>query len=242
MTKINGLGKDMTDQRLRAMTGQVMALVLGWLCACAAIGQPAPATPAPASGAAAPLASSVPAPSLLVRVALQTSMGTIVLDLDKAHAPLTTANFMKYVDQKRLNGTTFYRSMHMAGDANGLIQGGASGDPKRILPPVKHEPTSLTGLTNRDGAISMARGEPGTANGDFFICIGNMTGLDAHPGEQGDALGYAAFGRVVEGMDVVQRIYAAPISPTKGAGFMRGQMIAAPVKIIMASRVKPGAR
>ena len=190
------------------------------------------------SATAPPVAPTLaPAPGL-VRVSLQTSVGTIILDLDKTHAPITTANFLKYVDQKRLNGTTFYRAMQMAGGASGLIQGGASGARDRILPPIAHEPTTQTGLSNRDGAITMARNAPGTADADFFICIGDMSGLDAHPSGAGDNLGYAAFGRVVEGMDVVKQIFAAPISPTKGIGFMKGQMIAAPIKIIAASRVK----
>ena len=190
------------------------------------------------SATAPPVAPTRAPTSGLVRVSLQTSVGTIILDLDKAHAPITAANFLKYVDQKRLNGTTFYRAMQMAGGASGLIQGGASGARERILPPIAHEPTTQTGLSNRDGTITMARNAPGTADADFFICIGDMSGLDAHPSGAGDNLGYAAFGRVVEGMDVVKQIFAAPISPTKGIGFMKGQMIAAPIKIIAASRVK----
>ncbi len=188
-----------------------------------------------------PTVSAVTAPAaVLVRVSLQTSMGTITLDLDKTHAPVTVANFLKYVDQKRLNGTMLYRAMKMEGGA-GLIQGGASGDPRRILPPIAHEPTTQTGLSNRDGAIAMARGAPGTATADFFISIGDMSGLDAHLGQSGDNLGYAVFGRVVDGMDVVQRIFNAPVSPTKGEGWMKGQMLAVPVKIVATQRVKASA-
>jgi peptidyl-prolyl cis-trans isomerase A (cyclophilin A) len=188
------------------------------------------------------IASPAPAPKFAtVRVAFQTSEGVIVLELEKQRAPITTANFLKYVDQKRWDGIVIYRATTIAQDPLlGLIQGGARNDPKRILPPIAHEPTSKTGLSHTDGAISMARGKPGSANADFFIIVGPMTSLDADPKAAGDNLGYAAFGRVVEGMDVVRKILAAPVSPTLGAGIMRGQMLAKPVKVISARRVLAG--
>jgi peptidyl-prolyl cis-trans isomerase A (cyclophilin A) len=174
-----------------------------------------------------------------VRVALQTSEGVILLELEKQRAPVTTANFLKYVDQKRWDGVTFYRATNVAKDPLlGLIQGGARNDPKRVLAPIAHEPTSKTGLSNTDGAISMARGAPGSANGDFFIIVGDMSSLNADPKAAGDNLGFAAFGHVVEGMDVVRKILATPISPTLGAGIMRGQMLAKPVRVVSARRVK----
>jgi peptidyl-prolyl cis-trans isomerase A (cyclophilin A) len=186
-----------------------------------------------------PLAAA-PAPKFAtVRVAMQTTEGLILLELEKERAPITTANFLKYVDQKRWDGVTFYRATTIAKDPLlGLIQGGARNDPKRLLPPIAHEPTSKTGLSNSDGAISMARGKPGSANADFFIIIGDMSSLNADPKAAGDNLGFAAFGRVVEGMDVVRRILAAPTSPTLGAGIMKGQMLAKPVKVVSARRVK----
>lgn len=191
---------------------------------------------------AAPVAAQAPteAPrSAVVRVSLQTSEGPIVLELEKERAPLTTANFLRYVDQKRLDGTSFYRAMKLS-DAPlfGLIQGGVRGDPKRSLPPVAHEPTSRTGLSHVDATISMARGAPGSATGDFFITIGALTTLDANPAQAGDNLGFAAFGRVVEGMDVVHRILGLPTSPTAGEGAMKGQMLATPVRIITARRAE----
>lgn len=167
------------------------------------------------------------------RVSLRTAEGTIVVELERERAPVTTANFLRYVGEKRFDGATFYRAMKIA-PGHGLIQGGTRGDPKRVLPKIKHEPTSTTGLSHNDGAISMARGAPGSADGDFFITMGALTSLDADLSKPGDNLGYAVFGRVVEGMDVVQRIVAAPISPTEGVGFMKGQMIAAPIKITAA--------
>jgi peptidyl-prolyl cis-trans isomerase A (cyclophilin A) len=118
--------------------------------------------------------------------------------------------------------------------AGGLIQGGILGDPKRLLPPVEHEPTTRTGLSHVDGTISLARYAPGTATAEFFITIGDAKFLDANPAMAGDNQGFAAFGRVVEGMDVVRAILAAPTSPTKGEGVMKGQMLDDAVRILLA--------
>lgn len=190
-----------------------------------------------ALAAAAPRA---PAPLLdTVRVALTTTSGTIVLDLDVRHAPVTATNFVHYVDQHRLDGTTFYRVMRLPWGTppNGIIQGGPRGDPKRVLKPIVHEPTSQTGILHTAGTISMARLAPGTATGDFSILLSDLKGFDAGSNPN-DPAGYAAFGHVVEGMEVVRKIYDAPLSPTLGAGIMKGQMIAAPVRIVSAHRVK----
>ena len=107
-----------------------------------------------------------------------------------------------------------------------------------MLPPIAHEPTSKTGLSHVDGAISMARYAPGTADADFFITIGDLESMDADPAQPGDNQGFAVFGRVVEGMGVVRRILAAPTSPTEGEGVMKGQMLASPVRIISAARAE----
>ncbi len=184
----------------------------------------------------APLAPPPVAPATL-SIVMTTSEGPITLALEKERAPLTTANFLRYVDQKRLDGVTFYRAMKLGADG-GLIQGGPQGEVKRLLPPVKHEPTSQTGLSHVDATISMARFAPGSATADFFITVGPVLSLDANPSGSGDTAGFAAFGHVVEGMDVVKRILAAPTSPTAGIGVMKGQMIAAPVKILTVRRVK----
>jgi len=193
--------------------------------------------------AAAPLLAQPRAPALLapapaadlVPVAIDTSLGRIVVALDRAHAPVTTANFLRYVDTHHLDGETFYRASHM-GDA-GLIQGGVRSDVRKLYPPIAHEPTSETGLKNVTGAISMANAGPGTAKADFFILLSDMPGLDAG-GPGGDANGFAAFGHVTEGMDVVKAIFASPVSPTRGEGVMKGQMLDPPIKIIKAERVK----
>ncbi len=207
-------------------------LALLWLSFMPALAQTGAQPAPPPTEGQLPLLAPRPA---TIRVSLQTSEGPIVLELEKERAPVTTANFLRYVDQKRLDGTSFYRATKVA-DGYGLIQGGVRNDPKRVLPPIAHEPTSKTGLSHVDGAISMARAAPGSASADFFIMIGAIPSMDADPAQPGDNLGFAVFGRVVEGMDVVRHILDAPTSPTEGEGAMKGQMIAAPVRIIMARR------
>lgn len=177
---------------------------------------------------------SQPAPPRTVKVTLTTAQGPIVLELEEQRAPVTTGNFLRYVDQKKLDGAAFYRAAKAPNaPAYGLVQFGTRNDPKRTLKPVAHEPTSQTGLSHKDGTISLARAAPGTGAGDFFIMVGDTPSLDAQPG--GDP-GFAAFGRVVEGMDVVKAIMAAPTDPDQGEGVMKGQFLAAPVTIVSARR------
>lgn len=196
-------------------------------------------TPAFAAPPKRPVATvAAPLPDV-VRVALTTEAGTITLDLDHKRAPLTVENFVRYVDQKRFDGIVFYRVMRLpwGTQPNGLIQAGARGDPKRVLKPVAHEPTSQTGILHKAGTISMARMAPGTATADFSILIADMPGLDAGTNPN-DPAGYAAFGQVVEGMDVVKKIFDMPLDPVKGQGFMKGQFLAKEVKLVSARRVK----
>lgn len=190
---------------------------------------------------AAPAAAQVaPAPPRTDLVVLDTTLGDITLAIETERAPITAANFLRYVDEHRLDGTVFYRAMRLTWgpQPNGLIQGGTQYDPKRVLPPIAHEPTSQTGLSHVAGAISMARYAPGTATGDFSIMVSAQPSLDADPrGETDDArAGFAAFGHVVSGMDVVLKIFAAPTDPEKGEGWMKGQMLAEPVTIVHARR------
>lgn len=185
---------------------------------------------------APPPQAAVRAPAI-VRVRFKTGLGDIVMALEKERAPVTTAYILKHVDQKRFDGANFYRAYKITPDGRlGLVQGGVM-DPKKQLPPVPHEPTTKTGLSHVDGAVSLARLAPGTATANFFIILGDLQSLDADPKATGDNQGYAVFGRVIEGMDVVRRILDAPISPSKGAGAMKGQMIAAPVPILGVARV-----
>jgi peptidyl-prolyl cis-trans isomerase A (cyclophilin A) len=171
----------------------------------------------------------------LVPVAIDTSLGHIVVALDEARAPITTANFLRYVDTHRFDGESFYRSLRIGN--GGLIQGGVRSDTRKLFPPIAHEPTSKTGLHNVAGSIVMARLEPGSAQADFFILANDTPAYDAGAPD-GDADGFAVFGHVTEGMDVVKRILAAPTSPTEGEGVMRGQMLDPRIKIIKAERLK----
>lgn len=178
-----------------------------------------------------------------VDVVLETGMGAITIALEVERAPITAANFLRYVEEGRFDGTVFYRAMSLDREPkpNGLLQGGTQFDPKRILPGIEHEPTTKTGLSHTNGALSMAMLEPGSANGDFSIMLQDQTGLDARP-EDPDPVwqnGYAVFGYVIDGMDVVAAIHQSPIDPDKGQPAMRGQMLAKPVKIIKARRAEP---
>jgi peptidyl-prolyl cis-trans isomerase A (cyclophilin A) len=176
-----------------------------------------------------------------VRVALTTDLGVIEVELDHAHAPVTVENFVRYVDTRRFDGMTFYRAMHLAWgeQPNGLIQAGLQGMPGKVFAPITHEPTSRTGILHVAGTLSMARFAPGSATSDFSILLSDMHGFDADPAatDPDTQAGYAAFGHVVVGMDVVRRIWDAPRSPTKGEGVMKGQMLAPPVRVLTAKRV-----
>jgi peptidyl-prolyl cis-trans isomerase A (cyclophilin A) len=198
----------------------------------------ATALPAAAQEAAPPSSTPAAAKFATVRVALQTGEGQIVLELEKERAPITTANFLRYLDAHRLDGATFYRASKVASDPDfGLVQFGVRADPKRAYPPIAHEPTTKTGLSHLDGTISMARNAPGSATGDFFVTVGAMPTMDADPKLPGDNLGFAAFGRVVEGMEVIHRILNLPVSQTSGEGVMKGEMLAQPVRITSAKRL-----
>jgi len=174
-----------------------------------------------------------PRASGLVRVRLVTSEGPIVLALEARRAPATTANFMAYVDDRRFDGTSFYRAAKRRADPRfGFIQGGIQTDARRILPPFPLEPTSKTGVRHLDSTISMARrADPDSAGGNFIITLGPIPSLDAN----GTSLGYAAFGHVISGRATMERILAAPTGG--GTDAMRGQMILRPVRLIRAERL-----
>ncbi|MEA3037525.1 MAG: peptidyl-prolyl cis-trans isomerase [Sphingomonadales bacterium] len=164
---------------------------------------------------------------------IETEAGTIVVALDHARAPVTTTNFVRYADDHRFDGTYFYRAARNRFAADqGFIQGGIAHSIRLMLPPIPLEPTARTGLHHVDGTISMAHASPDTTMGDFVICVGAHPGLDAHP-EKGEP-GYPAFGRVVEGMDVVRRILAAPTAG--GASGRPGEQILKPVRILRITR------
>lgn len=211
-------------------------MMLPLLMLLAATQATAPAAAQTPAALPAPSATTTPAPAApqaaLVRVRLTTDAGPIVIGVDPTAAPVTAGNFLKYVDQKKLDGIGFYRAVKV-GDGYGLVQFGTRNDPKRTLPPIAHEPTTQTGLSHVDGALSMAMATPGTAAGDFFVVVGDITSMDAKPGEPG----FAVFGRVIEGMDVIRRILIAPTSPTAGEGVMKGQMLDPVIRITSARRM-----
>jgi len=186
-----------------------------------------------------PRAVAADATSAAEKVRLETSEGPIVIRLEMKRAPITAGNFLRYVDEKRFDGTSFYRAARNRRDPTfGLVQGGINHKAVRALIPIAHEPTSRTGLKHGDGTVSMARNAPGTAMGDFFITVGPASYLDARPGN----IGYAAFGQVVEGMSVVRKILAGPTHPGGWSKTTMGQSLVTPIRIISARRVRSPAR
>ncbi|RZJ78994.1 MAG: peptidylprolyl isomerase, partial [Brevundimonas sp.] len=179
-----------------------------------------------------------PVPEGATRIVIHAKPGDIIADLYGDKAPVTVANFLRYVDQKRFDAMTFYRASHPDNVLDyGVIQGGLNGNAAKMLKPIAHEPTSKTGIIHLDGTLSMGRLAPGTATADFFICVGDSPYLDADPSQPGDNLGFAAFGRVVQGMDIVRQILVLPRSPTRGVGPMKGQLLEPPVPISTVRRV-----
>jgi peptidyl-prolyl cis-trans isomerase A (cyclophilin A) len=171
-------------------------------------------------------------------VELVTDAGKMVVRLETKRAPITTANFLRYVDSKRMaTAFKFYRTTRSWGEGNALVQGGNRGDARLNYPPIAHEPTTVTGLTHCKGALAMARLAPGDATSDFFILLSDIPGFDADPAASGDNAGFAVFGELVSGLGVAEKIYAAPVSPTKGEGVMVGQMLDPEFKILSARRI-----
>jgi len=202
------------------------------------IARPVFAQDAPDAAPAEPASASAPA-FATTPVVLETSMGDIIIALETERAPITAGNFLRYVDEGRFDGAVFYRAMKLDWDQpNGLIQGGAQNHYDRILDPIAHEPTSETGVLHEAGSLSMAMGEPGSATGDFSILLRAQPSMDADPDNEDPYRqhGFAAFGKVTDGMDVVLAIHAAPIDPDLGEGWMKGEMLANPVLIVKARR------
>ena len=210
--------------------------LLGLCAALAVSAAQAQTPPAPVAAPPAPAPAAKPLP----RVKIQTTEGDIVLELNTDKAPLTANNYLKYVDRGLFNGATFYRASRPPGYTAadyGLIQGGLQNDPKKVLPPIAHESTLKTGLTHATmGTISMGRHAPGTAQADWSITLGDMSYLDADPKDPKNP-GFAAFGHVVEGLEVVQKIIVLPTDPNRGEGAMKGEILVKPVRILKVSRV-----
>lgn len=181
---------------------------------------------------AAPLGSALRAPQVLVK--LDTDLGALVIALCAERAPKTVANFLAHVDQGLFAGGSFYRIVRPDNDAARppihVIQGGrlANGNRPSPLPAIPHESTAETGLRHRDGTISMARGAPGTACSEFFICLGPNPELDAGGRRHPDGQGFAAFGRVTQGLDAFRRLDRAEVGDGPSGAPPR-QWLAAPI-------------
>lgn len=175
-----------------------------------------------------------------VRVMMATSQGDIEIELYADRAPITAGNFLKLVDGERLDGGSFYRVVTYEND-NGnpkieVIQGGLGDEGEGSVEPIAHETTEQTGILHKDGVISMARGDVGTASSEFFICLGDQPGLDYGNVRNPDEQGFAAFGQVVSGMDVVRRINQLPADAPSDSDYTRGQILTDPVTIVSVRR------
>lgn len=163
------------------------------------------------------------------QILMNTELGDITIELYQKKAPRSVANFLKYVNEKRYEGTVFYRVVRKDNQPENpikiaVIQGGLPGElyKKNSLPPIAHETTAQTGILHKDGVISLARLEPGTATSEFFICVGDQPELDFGGKRNPDGQGFAAFGKVIAGMDVVRAIHQKPV---------KGQILNPVVKI-----------
>lgn len=175
------------------------------------------------------------------RVKLDTSLGPIVIEVDVKHAPLSAGEFLRYVGLRLYDGGAFYRVVRANDDQApariDVVQGGLTAL-DRALPPIAHESTAQTGIHHTDGVISLARREIGTTSGaKFFICLGKQPALDFGGNRNSDGQGFAAFGRVIKGMNIVRKIYRLPVDANSGTGPTKGQMLANPVVIRSASRL-----
>ncbi|NOY50366.1 MAG: peptidylprolyl isomerase [Chlorobi bacterium] len=150
------------------------------------------------------------------KIIMKTEAGDIIIELYPEKAPITVANFLRYVNENRFGDATFYRTVTPDNQSGSkvkieVVQGGLFEDEHPdMLEPIKHETTEQTGILHKDGVISMARNEPGTATSEFFICIGDQPALDYAGMRNGDGQGFAAFGKVIEGMDVIRKIQKSP--------------------------------
>ena len=179
------------------------------------------------------------------KVSLDTEAGSIVIELYADKAPGTVANFLRYIDQKRYDGGRFYRVVRLDNQANNpvkieVIQGGLQNDTLKAFPAIPQETTQKTGLKHLDGTLSLARGQPNSGASEFFICINDQPELDFGGKRNPDGQGFAAFGRVVSGMDVVRRIQQGETgSPGPTNAYANPlQLLKVPVVIRKAGRVK----
>lgn len=148
----------------------------------------------------------------LPKVKMETQLGNIILELDTIKAPVSAKNFLEHIRKGTYNDAVFYRVVRMDNQANNdikieVIQGGVFTEIRfEKIKPIRHETTQETSLKHLNGTISMARMEPGTASTEFFICINNQPDLDFGGKRNPDGQGFAAFGQVIKGMNVVRKI------------------------------------
>lgn len=175
-----------------------------------------------------------------VRITMTTSQGDIEIDLYLDKAPITAGNFLRLVDGEHLDGGSFYRVVTYEND-NGnpkieVIQGGLGDERESPFGPIQHETTEQSDILHKDGVISMARGDVGTASSEFFICLGDQPGLDYGNSRNPDEQGFAAFGMVVSGMDVVKRINQSSADAPSDSEYTKGQILTDPVEIVSVRR------
>ena len=186
-------------------------------------------------------AAQTPAPQPHVVVVFDTEKGAIDMEVDSVHAPTTAANFLKYVDGGFYNGGSVNRSVRPDNTVRHDVEIQVIQfqiDPTRRseqFAPIPLERTSVTGLRHVDGSLSMARSGPDTATGSFSIVIGDQPEMDFGGRRNADGQGFAVFGRVIRGMEVVKAIQA---SPTGQAGPYGTESLAPPIRILSASRRK----
>ena len=152
----------------------------------------------------------------IIPISMETELGPIQLELYPDRAPITVSNFLRYVDENRYEDFHFYRVVHMENQPDNdvrieVIQGGLGFDKHPMeLPTIVHETTDKTGIRHLNGTLSMARMEPGTASSEIFICINDQPELDYSGKRNPDGRGFAAFGKVISGMDVIRKIQLLP--------------------------------
>ena len=189
-----------------------------------------------ATAIAAAVSSARPVAQSPVRVRVQTELGDIVMEIDAKRAPNTAANFLRYLNAGHYDGGTFHRTVKMDNQPDSpvkieVIQAGVNPDrAKEGFPPILLERTSVTGLRHTDGVISMARGQADSATSGWFICINDQPSLDYGGARNPDGQGFAAFGRVVQGMEVVRKIQQAPNTDA--------QRLTPPIKILKVSVIR----
>jgi len=185
---------------------------------------------------AAVVSSARPVAQSPVRVRVQTELGDIVMEIDAKRAPNTAANFLRYLNAGHYDGGTFHRTVKMNNQPDSpvkieVIQAGVNPDrAKEGFPPILLERTSVTGLRHTDGVISMARGQADSATSGWFICINDQPSLDYGGARNPDGQGFAAFGRVVQGMEVVRKIQQAPNTDA--------QRLTPPIKILKVTLIR----